>query len=623
MSSSGNSGRELDLVLVGLVQGLVLYGLYRVYDANLWPVSYSPLFNALLAGALFYPLCYFWTAHILAPAKRLRVCIVVTIGAVLLGMYHGFTAFPDHDGKRLAVATAHSFFGYVIATFIVIPLTNGRIRGGETPAPVLRFWEYERLFNDSWRNAVLSIQALVLTCLFWGILEVGAQLFHLIGIDWIRDELLHKSWFSIPATTTSFALAFRAGLRRTDFAVTLRNHWLAITAWLLVTVSVIGALFVFSAVGGVADLFGRGLSAFFLLWFVAFWVTFFNSAFQAGEPDAAPFGNRLKRLLSWATLPMLVMVAFAAYALTVRIRQHGLTPDRVWGMLVVFAALIYGVGYSATLVRRRHSGWMSSIPATNVMASIVVCAGVVLYLSPALDPRRISVSNQMARLASGTVAAEKLDMDMLARSGRFGYDQLVQQAAQRGKDGYSTDNALRAQAALARERYRYADGQKHAELATDLLQRLEVFPPGTALPEGLQETIIANVRKWDAWRAGRSCFAAASRTQCALLVVDLNGDRAPETIMWEESDFQYTQPHMFTMTGKEWKHVGQMHVLHYGKENEIRGMLRRGEFSVVRPSWRELRVGEQTMIVAPTVESPTTGCNDATKSSAKADSAHC
>lgn len=595
--------RYLHLVLLGLVQGLVLYGLYRSYEHALVPPEAAALFNALLMLALFLPLAVFWTQDLLAGKLRGLLCLSIAGVAAAFGAYHGMTAFPVLSGERIALLGFPVVSACAVAAFIGVPLVSGRVQGS-VALPVLRLWDYARLFDDAWRNAVLTFQALVLTCLLWAILEVGAQLFALIGVEWIRDDLLHESWFAIPLTTTSFALGFRAGLRRAEFTRTLRNHWLTITAWLLMVVSVIGGGFILTALGGVGTLFERGVSAFFLLWFVAFWVKFYNCAFQTGASAATIFGRGLRAFLAVATLPMLVMAGFAAYAMSLRIAQHGLTPDRIWGLLVVAVALIYGAGYALSLRARAADAWLRTLPATNVLAALAILASILALLSPALDPRRLAVEDQLARLAAGKIKPEAFDANMLVDAGTYGHDVLQRHAAERDAQGEVTALAGRAQEALqyARTRATYDERDTRETLVADFATRMDVFPRGAAVPPALLDALEREVGGWEIWQQRSSCFAESALVRCPLLRVDLNADGVDEAVLWENRDL-YTG-RLYREKDGVWQLAGEIDRENNPEMERVWRALREGAISARPGAWRQLHIGPLRLDVDDTSIGP-------------------
>ena len=319
LSMETNPPRNAALVWLGLAQGAALYALDHTHKTMLWPLQWGPVFNALLLAVLLLPFIVYWAHNVLSRATLLKLLLTMGVMTLGLGAYQAVTLFPFTDIKKPELVGFPVFFGLVLVSFMVVPLVSAWNKQ-KRPGLALGHWEYATLFEHAWRNAVVTAQAGVLTGLLWTVLQLGAQLFRLIGVDWPHD-VLKEAWFAIPVTTVSIALGMRAGLKRAAFIITLRNHWLALTAWLLPLVGLIGSAFVLTSMVGVDKLFERGLSAFFLLWFAAFWVKFFNSAFQDGQ-TAPPFGVGLQKILPYTAVALLAITGLAAWAMLLRVSQH-------------------------------------------------------------------------------------------------------------------------------------------------------------------------------------------------------------------------------------------------------------------------------------------------------------
>jgi len=414
-------------------------------------------------------------------------------------------------------------------------------------------------------------------------------LFHLIGVDWPK-ETIEKAWFAIPVTTLSIALGLRGGLRRSAFTMTLRNHWLTLTVWLLPLTSLIGVAFVLTSLTGVGTLFERGLSAFFLLWFAAFWVKFFNSAFQDGQ-EAPALHGLLRRVSPYTALALLVLVALAAWALTLRIQQYGLTPDRIWGVLAVAVALTYAIGYAWVWPRANKTRWMPGIAPANIVASLIMCVGIILLLSPVLDVNRLATTSQMARLQSGQVQAGDFDVRALARQERAGHDALKALQRQRGPDGKPSKLALRADDALRnanRDRNRTLDEQDG--LVAELGKRIDSYPSGTLLPAGFVDFLKQDVLYWDTWLRSQGCFAQNQKQQrCAALQIDLNRDGANEVVLWRMPN-EY-QPVVYARRDGQWQRIGYLMAGNDATPDSVRAELETGSYASQPMQWNTLRVG--------------------------------
>ena len=572
---------------LGLVQGVVLYALYKSHQDKLWPLEWGWLFNAVLLSALLLPFVAYWGGDTLNRRVLRRLLLGVSVLVFGLGAYQGAMAFPLPDAARLQLAPASAFLGLALLVFMLVPLTSGWARG--TSGATLGGWHYPRLFEHAWRNAVVTIQAGALTGLFWAVLSLGAQLFHLIGVEWPK-ETIEKAWFAIPVTTLSIALGLRTGLRRAAFTVTLRNHWLTLTVWLLPLASLIGVAFVLTSFAGVGKLFERGLSAFFLLWFAAFWITFFNSAFQDGQNEP-PLHRILRRVLPFAAPALLAVVGLAAWALILRIQQYGLTPDRIWGALTVVVALAYGVGYTLSLRPGAPSRWMPAIAPANIVASLIMSAGIILLLSPVLDANRLATASQMARLQSGQVQADDFDVRALTRQERAGYDALVELRRQRGPDGKPSKLALRAEDAVNNaNRYRDNAFNEPDELVAVLAERVDVYPPEKALPAGFTDFLRQDLGKRESWQRKQSCFARhQTRQRCTVLLIDLNHDGQDEVVLWQGDAYQSA---VYTQMGRQWQQTGRLVVSGGGSPESVRAELATGAYAAQPVRWDELRVGK-------------------------------
>jgi len=235
----------------------------------------------------------------------------------------------------------------------------------------------------------------------------------------------------------------RTGLRRAAFTVTLRNHWLTLTVWLLPLASLIG-------VGICADQFcrrGEIVRARPVGLFPAVVCRvldhLFNSAFQDGQAEPRCIAScavycRSPRWLCWPWWGWPPGRWHCAFINTVSHRTG------IWGALVVAVALVYGMGYVLALRAGRETRWMLGIAPANIVASLIMSAGIALLLSPALDANRLATDSQMARLQSGQVQADDFDVWALSRQERAGHDALAALGRQRGVDGKPSRLALRA-----------------------------------------------------------------------------------------------------------------------------------------------------------------------------------
>ena len=101
----------------------------------------------------------------------------------------------------------------------------------------------------------------------------------------------------------------------------------------------------------------------------------------------------LQRAAQATALILPVMAGLAAYAVWLRVGQHGWTPERLFVALACGLALVYGLVYALAVLR--GVGWMGRIRQAQHRsgAAVILLAG--LWLTPVLNAERISARNQL------------------------------------------------------------------------------------------------------------------------------------------------------------------------------------------------------------------------------------
>ncbi|HET9160303.1 MAG TPA: hypothetical protein VFN88_06800, partial [Caulobacteraceae bacterium] len=206
----------------------------------------------------------------------------------------------------------------------------------------------------------------------------------------------------------------------------------------------------------------------------------------------------------------------------------------------------------------RRGPWMKGLERTNVLTGYFALGVLVLILSPVLDPQRISVSNQVARLNSGKVAADKFDYQFLRfRAGRPGLDALKQLSA-----SHSGQIATKAKQAL--------DMKEWFQHETFDAAGITIVPAGRPFPPEL-----SNPRAL----GGLRC---QSSDRCVAAFTDLDGDGVDEIVL--------VSPLMGVIYAQRdgvWRQVGAI-----GRvcPAEVEAMAR-GQFSLKPSPYKDLDVG--------------------------------
>jgi hypothetical protein len=590
------------LLLVGVLQGWVLWALWKARELKIWPAIDPISERTLLYVGLALPLAFYLTHNIEAITRRRRARILILIGILFafLGGYSGWSEFiqagPLNNIWAVPPARPSDLFAAAVLGFIVIPLLAHFDRS-------IKGWSYHALFETAWRNVLMTASSGVLAGVFWIVLLAGAMLMKSIGLNFVLD-LLQKPIFAIPATSVAFSAAFALGLARAQMIITLRRFWLTISAWLLPLLLAFSVMWAIALpFTGLELLFETHNAGFILLWFLALSINFANAAYQDGSGEQ-PYGRSLSKALEYAWLSLLVLAVVAWWAMGLRIEQYGWTEDRVWGIFVLLLATLYSAGYAYS-VRARH-GWLTNIGNTNIVTALVMSAGLVLLLSPLADARRIAVNSQMNRLMSGEAETDKIDYSYLRwEAGRYGHDALNELAS--GIDHKDKGIiATKARQTLA-QKQRYATTTDTENLSLEQVrQRLRTLPQG----EVLDDSLIKLIQTASNWREKR-CME--TDVQCLVWMVDLNNDGLKEAVVAvEKPEWSSRNAVFYHQVAKTRYKYGGTILLNWSSDKKVREALiadiESGNFKTLVPRFNDIEIGGQRVNVL--AEQNGSGCSE-------------
>ena len=474
---------------IGFFQGIVGWLLLRLVPtvqyamgpqsetprALFWSERHPLVFAAMALVTSFVP------AIAIVEVGRMRrktLALYLALASVVVAALAAYDVWHDpveSFGLRTQARVWPSFQLWLcsaIGLFIVNQLLEHRERGNRL------FRAYAEHFEDSWMRGFQLVVALIFTLLVWGILELGAALFELIHID-AFGKMIEHNWFRCPALAMAFAAAIHLTDVRPQLLRGMRNVGLTLLSWLLPLIVALGVGFLCALLFvGLKPLWGTRHAASILLWASAITLLLLNAAYKDGAPVNLP-----PLVLRWAGRvagpTMAALAVIACYALFLRVRQYGWTPERVRSSAVALMAACYGFGYAYASVRRGI--WLRTLQAVNVSASLVLLAILTLLLTPIADPERVSVNSQVARLAEGQVSPEKFDYQFLRfDSGRFGTNALAQLAT--GAAVEIRERAVRMQS--TKQRAFYGQGEPDPAATEAPLSHASIYPVGAQLPQG-------------------------------------------------------------------------------------------------------------------------------------------
>jgi hypothetical protein len=525
----------------------------------------------LVTAAFFVPLI------VLAGIGNLRPRTLAIWTVIALALCAGLAAYdifrdPQPVSARV-IPEPVVWFAIAAGLFI----THALVVAGDTGRRYLA--GYQTYFDGSWKLGLQLALAGAFVGAFWLVLYLGVALFELIDIT-VPARLIAHNWFWIPATTLAFACALHVTDARAGIMQSARVLALTPLAWLLPVMTLLALAFLLALpFTGLEPLWATRHATVILLIAALALVLLTNVVYQDGRHDAA---RPLRFAAHAAALILVPLVALAGYALALRVAQYGWTPFRVNAAACVLVAACYAIGYALTALVWRTR--LAGIAPTNIATALVVLAVMLALLTPAADPARIAVADQMARLRDGRITPEKFDFDFLRfKSGRYGLAALNELAAQQP----ASFTTRRAKALLA------------------LKVRADTYPRVTATPESraanitvlqpsgqsLPDRFLAKDWAHDAlsWRLP-SCLTANSK--CNAFMVDLDDDGAPEILLFGVATSEAAA--FKAAADGSWIYLGGIASAECpGVNAQVRAPLQ-----VVAPRFKEIEVGQNRLRVS-------------------------
>jgi len=536
---------------IGLAQG---FGLYLIKDLKDHP--HNALESGLWVTLWFVPVLIIGS---LGALRWLTLAVWATVAALIA------FGFAYYDIARLGDAPRQIYGPQVIYLIVPAVLFIGHhlVAAGDEA----RRWiaPYERYFDLGWRHGAQVLLAVLFTGVFWLMLWLGAALFDLINLHFLRD-LLQKEWFAFPAICGAFAAAIHLTDLRSGLVRGARGLGLVLLSWLLPAMTLIAGAFILALpFTGLEPLWATRAATAILLSAAGALVVLINAAYQDGEHEPGLIRHWSARVAAVLLTPLAVL---AAYALYLRIAQYGLTPDRVYAFAVLVVGLCYAAAYTIGAFWPR---WLKTLEIGNVVAAFVVIGVALLLFTPIADPARLSVDNQLARLRAGITRPDQFDVAFLRFDGAvYGQRALEQLRADRSTD---TARQLGARA----QRVTALDNQWEARDETiGAPMRVTMYPQGTQTPSGFIDS------------APYSVASMCARVDCDGFLVDVTNDGRNELIVGSGVFFVFTQDE------GHWRQIGSVQI----SGDQIEAM-RAGHVRAAPAQISDLMFGEDRVPVRP------------------------
>ena len=403
----------------------------------------------------------------------------VILFSLAWGLILGFVAHSTQISEVGKFDVHFSLCSGLIAAGIALPLFQTIRQHGQISLP------YKDLHENAWNDVLCWFAGWIFVGLSFSLAHLLASLFELIGIDELKI-LLKESWFIWLFVGASFGAALGVVKENKGIVDSLQKLAMAILSILtpILCISLVAFLVVLPFAGLQPLWDTTRLTTPILLSCAIGAITLANAIIRNSSVDESQ--NKLMRYsaigLSACILP-LAIIAFIS--IQQRIEQHGLTPDRIWGLVAVLVAVAYGFAYLWSLIKSREK-WASNLRVNNTRMAALLCLVTLFLALPIMDFAKISVDSQLARIQDGRIPSDQVDFVAFA----FDFGEQGRDALRDMKKSNDTTWVNGATLALAADyRWKLKKQLDEAKSASLVLSKLTIFPKPVSIPDELKNAI--------------------------------------------------------------------------------------------------------------------------------------
>lgn len=562
------------LPLMGMLQGGVIYLLNRTTDLFSTPAEHGWLLFVLAGSMALSSALIFAARSLRQPLLWLGIAALLLLVAAqcawLVHALQGLDTWDQRDALRGYVLTLSGLL------FLTLPWLQSRLEAG-------RWGDFPSLFRLYWHNGLALLLSLLATGLSWLVLWLCASLFSLIGIDFFNTLFFDNRAFIHIFTGCIVAMTVTLCRSNPRLMLSVQHLLTLVATGLLPAVGAVMVLFMLALPGVGMEAISRQISGAGLLNTLCLLYLLLMALVWYPGRDAPPYMPLMRRLLLGALLFAPVCALLAAWAVWLRVAQYGWTPDRLYAALITVVSLLWSVGYVISLARQRRSG--SDFSRTGKVVLMVAPLFMALVYTPILNPWRLSVHSQMARIEADKTRLDSATITMLSNSLRWGREALRT---------LQDDPAIQGNPALRRLIKEALSGR--------------VTPGSTAGPDEFRQIPLAapqpqpepafwaTLAKQYVWRA-RDCLPENGVSSCMLLAQDLNGDGQPEWILF---NFSMRSAFVMSKQGGAWQGVGYFYTLPKTLDaSTLRKIAQSSRLTTLPQPWRDLSIdGERLPFAA-------------------------
>ena len=557
------------IVLIAIIEGVLLLVIHELLVRNWWPASNIPLRTLWYTLAIAIPtaLCL-----LIKDVRDRRLWLLALVYSILLApmaIYTGLQYVPAHGTLSTSIFVPYTL-SQIGIWFVVMYFMSARLEGGS-------FWRTTQdVCAFTWRHALaLGLITLYLLVL-WCLLHLWGALFKVLNIDFF-ETLFENRKFIYPVAGLAGGIAVVILRGQVDAVSMVERIASALLRVLLPILAIIIIIFLIALLfTGIHPLWKTGIAATLMMSLTALTLLFTNVVFSG---DRYRYPGWLRWPI-WAALALLPLYGIlSAWAMGLRVSQHGLSLERLWAwiVLVIFAGFV--LPYAVTVILRRDR-WLEWLPAINKVVGALTALLLVLTALPVLNLSRIAASNQVNRLLTGKVAPENFDYSYLRfRLGEPGYERLINLQ----HSVFATNHAelsARIQLALNSKYYWSTSPSPVPATPAAVAAAFRSYPAGVTIPDGLLNVLAQNKNMND-------CFARQGN--CTLIQVQLS-KTGPAQFVLAHGFYYYDQLLVFAYQQGRWAKIGCICMEQRSYTPFVRA-LETGHYKLVSPTYPDIQVG--------------------------------
>lgn len=331
--------------------------------------------------------------------RRIALPLVIGLGGVLTASA-AWWEFNDYYQRDLGV-----FFAFAAVSAMGIGTTFLQSWQHDKP-----HYTYQTLFTNAWNNVFTLKFALLFMGAFMLVLLLGTALFKQVGVRALHDFFWDEHVVPILAGIL-LGVGISISRNHSQIIYKLRQLIFALFRILAFLAAILVVLFTLSLPFTVGQLFAERHTSQILLALVAVSIVLLNTLVNDGSHKLPRWQNGL---LMAQIIALPILTSLSVYAVSLRIAQYGLMPNRVIALIIALMLLVYSLTYAWQALKHRTHWTVGLIRFNPALAALTITV-ILLIFTTIIDPIRLSVNHQVARLQDGTVSVEQFDFRALKR----------------------------------------------------------------------------------------------------------------------------------------------------------------------------------------------------------------